>query len=260
VTARFSPRFHDDIPHMTLREYVDLVQELLRVRLDDMPDVVERATDELEAGVEQAESRLAVLGSAYDPTAELRELEFESQTDKLAGMVRSCVGYASIVMDPGLHAFLDEGLELDAEKRREREREHEQAMQSRLLLEGLFGEDAHEYFRTSYIERSRALSAILRTLSGGELGADVQAIIQEPLRSHAETFSAQYDQHASQYMRGRDAATSLSEQHGMLRFAIANYIYEVGQTADRWSKESCDRVNTAIWPLVECCQRMARKH
>jgi hypothetical protein len=260
VTVRFPPHSHDNIPHMTLREYIDLVQELLRVRLDGMPSVVEQAADELESGVEQAESRLALLGNAYDPAVELREIEFESETDKLSGMVRSCVGYASIIMDPGLHAFLDAGVELDDEKRREREREHEQAMQSRLLLEGLFGEDEHEYFRTSYIERSRALSAILRTVSRGDLGAEAQAIIQEPLRSHAEIFSARYDQHATLYLRGRDPATSLAEQHATLRFAIAHYIYEVGQTADRWSKDSCDRVNSAIWPLVDCCQRMARKH
>jgi hypothetical protein len=260
VTARFLPRFHDDIPYMTLREYVDLIQELLRVRLDDMPDVVERAADELEAGVEQAEARLALLGSTYDPTVELRELAFEKLTDSHAAGIRSCVGSLSIFHDPALHAFLDAGKELDAEQKRKREQEEEQAKQSRLLLEGFFGEDAHEYFRMSYIERSRAVSAMLRTVSRGDLGEEFQAIILEPLRSHAEAFSLMYDEQAKLYMRERDEATSLAEQHVMLRFAIAHYIFEVGETADRWSKESCDRVNTAIWPLVECCQRMARKH
>jgi hypothetical protein len=260
VTVRFPPHSHDNIPHMTLREYIDLIEELLRVRLDGMPSVVERAADELESGVEQAESRLALLGRAYDPAVELREVEFEKLTDKHAAGVRSCVGSLSIFHDPALHKFLDAGKELDAEQKRKREREEEQGKQSRLLLEGMFGEDPHEYFRMSYTERSRAVSAMLRTVSRGDLGAEFEAIILEPLRSHAEAFSILYDEQAKLYMRERDEATTLAEHHATLRFAIAHYVFEVGETADRWSKDSCDRVNSAIWPLVDCCQRMARKH
>jgi hypothetical protein len=260
VTARFLPHYHDQIPYMTLREYIDLIEELLRVRLDGMPTVVERATDELESALAQAESRLVSLGGAYDPEVELRECEFESQTDKFASMVRGCVGFASMMHDPAIVAVLDKGVELDAEQQRKREQEREQGERSRRLLEGLFGEDAHEYFRTSYIDRSRALSAMLRTLSDGELDVELQEIIQEPLRSRAEALSAIYDEHARRYLRERDEAASFIEQHAALRFAIAHYIYEVGQTADRWSKDSCDRVNSAIWPLVDCCRRMNSKH
>lgn len=256
--VRFPTHYYDQIPYMTLRELIDLIEELLRVRLDGMPAVVESAADELESGIEQAQARLDMLGDGYDPAAEHRELEFEKQTDKLAGLVRICVGQASLFMD--LQTMLEEDTELDPEQQREREQERELAEQSRRLLQGLFGEDELEYFRTSYTERGRALAAMMRTLSRSDLGVDLNEVVQEPLRSRVDVLSSGHDEKFRVYMRERDAATSLSEPRRVLRFAIAHYIFEVGQTADRWSKDSCDRVNSAIWPLVDCCRRMASKH
>ncbi|NVB41732.1 hypothetical protein G6O69_28115 [Pseudenhygromyxa sp. WMMC2535] len=258
LEPRFPVHYYYDIPHMTGIEYVELVRELLRVRLQAVPKTVERAVIGLEKVLFALDARIDALEyhGALSLEEEAIEVAFEARTDSLASLIYGSISYWTMFRDPSF-------LELfDAEQQRELELEanNEMAHQAKAVLDGLFGEDGRELFRMVYPDRARAVVAMLRTLCADDLGVDIRALVQEPLSSLIEPLRHDFERETGEHLRTRDESCSLGDYRATMRWAIAHYAHELGQVADRWSQDSCDRVNAGLMPLADCCRRMRREH
>lgn len=252
---KFPEHLYYDIPHATAGEYVELAREMLRVRLPDMPAHVDALADELERVTVEAEAAL-VEHADQDPEREAREIGIERWTDTLASMIQGSLGFWSFYKNP----HVNERFSDDEKAKIELEDNRKKAVRAEAAYEGMFGADGRGFFLLSYPERFRALSAMLRTLAKDDLGGDFKELLHEPLRVRVEAFSVSYEQQVEAHRHERDESRSLGRHRAALRWAIAHYTHEVRETADRWSQDSCDRVNTAVQPLQDWAQRMKQRH
>lgn len=270
---KFPSHLYWDISHMMVGEYVELVRELMRVRLGpEVPEntpLIDAAADELEALADAAEEHLDALGTNYDSARETFEVAFEARTDKLTSMTEGCIGAWTLFADPVVREVVNKdkqrkrarGIELDEDdEQQKREEQNQRGLRARGVYNGIFGEDGQDYYRLTYAERFRTLSALLRTLSREDTEIDFGEFFQPAMANALPGLSVRYEAELAGHLAGRDDSHGLAEHRATLRLALARYVHVLREAADRWSKESCERINAGLQPLPDRCQRLNRRH
>lgn len=262
-----------EIAHMTVREYIDLVREMMRVRLTpDIPEysaIIDTCADELEAVADAAEAHLAKLGADYDSARETIEVAFEQRTDSLTSMIEGCIWSWTLFAERDIQAALDksarkQGKGDSEEELREREEQSARGKRAQAVRAGIFGEDGQGFYRLSYAERFQTLLALLHSgagLSDDEEGLlDYREFFPDKLAEGLPRIYADYRHELDAHLRDRDDSHGLADHRVALRHSLARYTHVLREAPDRWSDESCARVNAGLQPLPDRCRQMKQRH
>jgi hypothetical protein len=247
----FRKRLYFQIPHMVTCNYVELVRDLMAVKLDDLPARVEDIAVELERLADEAQARLRRLGDRHDLAREHAEVEVERETDDIGQMIQTSFEDWELITNPRFRKEPKPGEE------DERAKEDEFARRARAVRQAMFGAEGLEFMRMSYPDRFRTLTAVLRTLRADE---DLLEPLHEPVRLYVVNLGPALEEQLAEHLRERDEASSLGEHRVALRWALAVYAFEVGELADRWSAQSCARINASLQPFVDWIERMKQQH
>lgn len=249
---------------MTVAEYVDLVRELVRSRLDaSVPELtpeIDAAADALEYVADAAQERLEQIGLGYDADAEAIEVNFEKNADEVAALLERSLGFwtnwLALSESPRGRKRLEEKY-----PDRNIDDERDRALRGRALYLGVFGEDGLEYVSMGYFGRFTMLSALLRSLTSGTVGGvDVNELLQPPYNELLPLIRAKYEADLEEHLSLREDAHELAAHRVALRMALAEYTHLLREAPDRWSQDSCDRVNRALIPLEDRCRLLNRRH
>lgn len=243
----FRKHLYFELPHAVTHNYVELVRDLIAVKLDD--PYAEELAIELEQLADQAAAQLAT--PDHDLAREHAEVEVERETDKLAGSLQSSFEYWEVIADPLLLGPAKPG------EQAKRAKADELARRALAANRAMFGDDKLEYMRMSYPDRFRAILAMLRTLRSDE---QLLSFIHEAVRFYVQHGADNYEQLVIEHLRERDDSRGLGPHRVALRWALTVYASEVGELADRWSEESCARVNASLMPFVDFVRRMKLQH
>jgi hypothetical protein len=246
---RFRKHLYYQVPHMVTCNYIELVDDLMAVKLDDMPGWAEALVIGLQRRADEARAQLALLGAQHDLRREHAEVEAEREADELAWAIHSSFEYWDVITDPIIRVEPKPG----EEEKRARQDQH--AERARAASRAMFGADGLEFMRISYPDRFRALRAMVRTLRGDPL---LLELLHEVVRLRVERID--YEQHFAEHLREYEGAGGLGDARVALRWGLGVYGSEIGELADRWSDESCARVNASLQPFVDWIARMKAQH
>ena len=113
----------------------------------------------------------------------------------------------------------------------------------------------------SYAGRFTMLSALLRSLEGGTVaGLEVDELLQPPYSELLPLIRAKYEADLDEHLALREDAHGLAAHRVALRLALAEYTHLLREAPDRFSQDSCDRVNRALIPLEDRCRSLNRRH
>ncbi|NVB41089.1 hypothetical protein G6O69_24835 [Pseudenhygromyxa sp. WMMC2535] len=249
---------------MTVAEYVELSREMMRVRLEEtLPErtpEVARAADAVEAAADAAADAMATLGEAHDPQCEAVEVAFEASADDLAGMLDAALSYWSSYLVAQRVVWSGDN-EPEGELARQIVADDRMlATRGKGVYEGFFGEGGQDFFKLPYVDRFRELSAWLRTLTDADGETNYGELLRRPFNELVPLMRLRYEHDLELHMAGRDDSHGLAEHRATMRLALARYAHELRQAPDRLSKESCERVNTALQPLEDRCRQLRVRH
>jgi hypothetical protein len=245
----FRKRLYYQIPHMVTCNYVELVDDLMAVKLDDMPDWAEALAIELRRRADEARAQLGLLGTRHDPRREHGEVEAEREADELAWAIHSSFECWDIITNPIVQVEPKPG---EAEQRAKQE---QLAQRAREISRAMFGEQGIELMHISYPDRFRALTAMLPSLRENPRLVE---LLHEPVRLMVRHLD--YEQRLAKHLRDYDEAGGLGGARVALRWGLAVYASRIGDLADRWSEDSCARVNASLQPFVDWVARMKAQH
>jgi hypothetical protein len=243
----FRKRLYYQIPHMVTCNYVELVDDLMAVKLFDLPGWAEALAIELQRRADEARAQLASLGARHDLRREHAEVEVEREADELAWMIQSSFEQWEILTDPILRAEPKPGEE------EQRAKNEQLAQRARATNRAMFGDDTLEFMRIGYPDRFRALPAMLRTVREDP---QLLELLHTPVRLMVQ--HTNYD--FAERLRDHDEAHGLGGARVALRWGLAVYASRIGDIADRWSEDSCARVNASLQPFVDWVARMNAQH
>jgi hypothetical protein len=243
----FRKHLYFELPHAVTCNYVELVRDLIAVKLDD-PGAEALAT-ELEEHADEAAARIG--RPDHDLRREHTEVEFERETDKLGAAIQHSFEYWELITNPIVAVEPKPGEE---EKRK---KQLELARRATAANRAMFGDDTLEFMRMSYPDRFRVILAVLRTLRDDQ---QLLELIHEPVRIRVQYLVEDYEQQLTEHLRERDESRGLGLHRAALRWALTVYASNIGELADRWSEESCARVNASLMPFVDFVTRMKVQH
>jgi hypothetical protein len=236
---------------MVTCNYVQLVRDLMAVKLDDLPSWAEDYADELVRLADEAEARLARIGNDDALAREHVEVEVERETDGIGKMIQTSFEYWELITNSTIRPEPKPGEE------DKRAKQDELAHRAWAANWAMFGEDGLEFMRMSYPDRFRSCTAMIRTLREDE---QLLELLHKPVAFFIEHLGENYEQLVSKHLRERDENRGLGQHRVALRWALTVYASEIGDLADRWSDESCARVNASLQPFVDWVRRMKKQH